>query len=100
VIGCFRLSPLEGESVLELGSVFVQAAYQGRNIGRALVEYAIEEGRRRGAEALVALTTQAVPFFKHTCGFQEGTAEDLPRALRASVQASGRQSRVFFHPLA
>lgn len=99
VIGCFRLSSFADANVLEVGSVFVQAAYQGRNIGRALVEFAIAEARKREAEALVALTTQAARFFKHTCGFQEGTTEDLPPSLRTVLEGSGRQSRVFLYPL-
>jgi len=99
VIACFRLSPLEDSTLLEIGTVYVQPAYQGRNIGRALVEFAIQEGRRRGASALVALTTQAAPFFKKTCEFLEGTTEDLPPARQAALAESGRQSRVFLYPL-
>ncbi|MCC5841754.1 MAG: amino-acid N-acetyltransferase [Opitutales bacterium] len=93
VIGCFRLSPLSA-SEAELGSVFVHSAYQGRDIGRTLVEYAIEEARRSGWSRLFALTTQAVPFFKNVCGFTEAPAADVPPALRDLLRQSKRNSRV------
>lgn len=99
VIGCVRLSSIAESTVMEIGSVFVQAAYQGRQIGKALVDFAIEEGRQTGAEALVALSTQAVPFFRNVCGFTEAGIEDLPEKLRATVLKSGRNSRVFLYPL-
>lgn len=96
VIACFRLTPVEGSSTMELGSVYVQAAYQGRNIGQALVEFALEEARKSGAERVFALTTQAIQFFKDTCDFSEGSADDLPRTLRDAIQKTGRNSRVFY----
>jgi amino-acid N-acetyltransferase len=99
VIACFRLSEFPDSKLLEIGSVYVQPAYQGRNIGKSLVDYAVEEARRRKAEGIIALTTQAVPFFKHTCGFPEATIEDLPEPLQATLSATGRQSRIFLLPL-
>lgn len=99
VIGCFRLSPIEDSSFFEIGSVYVQPAYQGRKIGASLVEFATKEARERGAEALVALTTQAVPFFKKTCGFPEGSIDDLPESLRITLENTRRQSRIFILPL-
>ncbi len=99
VIACFRLSELDVDS-MELGSVLVQGAYQGRNIGKTLVEYAINEARKLGKNRLFALTTQSVPFFKKVCQFSEGTEEDLPPALHQLVVASGRNSRIFYRDLA
>ncbi len=99
VIGCARITSFPGTNLLEVGSVFVQPAYQGRNIGKALVEFAVEEGRRRQADALLALTTQAVPFFRNVCGFQEATPDDLPPALRQTLLSSRRNSRIFVFPL-
>ena len=91
-IGCFRLT--EHHDVIELGSLFVQAAYQGRGIGRALIEFAIEEARTRKAKKLIALSTQAGPLFE-VCGFDEVSADDLPTEIADRQKSSGRNSRVF-----
>ncbi|MFW6354065.1 MAG: amino-acid N-acetyltransferase [Verrucomicrobiota bacterium] len=99
IIGCARLTPYPGADVLEIGSVFVQPAYQGRNIGKALVDFAIDEARRRKVAALIALSTQAAPFFKKACGFVEAELEDLPPALRDLLTTSQRNSRILRHPL-
>lgn len=99
IIGCFRLTPLPEEDLLELGSVFVQGAYQGRNIGKTLVEYALGEATRLGKKRLYALSTQAAPFFKKVCGFTEGTESDLPLSLAETLRKGGRNSRIYFHDL-
>jgi amino-acid N-acetyltransferase len=91
-IGCFRLT--EHHDVIELGSLFVQAAYQGRGIGRALIEFAIEDARTRKAKKLIALSTQAGPLFE-VCGFDEVSADDLPTEIADRQKSSGRNSRVF-----
>lgn len=95
VIACFRLSELDADS-MELGSVLVQTAYQGRNIGKALVEFALAEAARQGRSRLYALSTQAAPFFRKVCQFTEGTDGDLPENLRKTVRSAGRNPRVFF----
>lgn len=98
VIGCFRLTEI-GSDAVELGSVLVQAAYQGRNIGKTLVDFAITEAGQRGKKRLFALSTQAVPFFKRVCHFTEGSEDDLPRELRELAGASGRNSRIFYRDI-
>lgn len=99
VIACFRLSELDADSI-ELGSVLVQGAYQGRNIGKTLVDYAIAEAAKRGRKRVYALSTQAAPFFKKVCQFTEGSEEDLPDSLRQIVKTGGRNSRIFFRDIA
>lgn len=99
VIGCVRLSPYPGEDVAELGSVFVHPAYQGRHIGKTLVDYAVEEARQRRLKRLVALTTQAYPFFRNHAGFNDGSYADLPPALREEAEKSGRNSRALVRDL-
>lgn len=92
-IACIRLSVLE-DTALELGSVFVQAAYQGRGIGRALIEFSIEEARSRNIERLFALSTQAGPLFT-ACGFEEADIDNLPPALAERHLSSKRNSHTF-----
>jgi len=60
------------EHVLEIGGLAVDPAAQGRGVGRALVEAAIEEARRRGARKLtlrvLAHNTPARRLYER-CGF-------------------------------
>lgn len=99
VIGCFRLTPYPRSATIELGSVYVHPAYQGRRIGKAMVEYALATAAEGGKKRLVALTTQTSPFFRDTCGFEQGRPGQLPKALRESLASSGRKSRIFFREL-
>jgi len=99
VIACFRISPTETPQLCEIGSVFVQAAYQSRNIGKTLIEYALKKASELGYEHVVALTTQAIPFFKKNCGFREGEFEDLPPSMQLKLSESGRNSRILLKDL-
>lgn len=99
VIACFRLSKMSGIEACELGSVFVHPAYQARKIGQTLVEFALDEARKRGVHAVFALTTQAIPFFTSVCGFREALAEETPESLRATAVNAGRNSRILMHDL-
>ncbi|MCD8482452.1 MAG: GNAT family N-acetyltransferase [Verrucomicrobia bacterium] len=99
VIGCVRLSSFGRSTTVELGSVYVQSAYQGRNIGKALVDYACDLARGEGKKRVVALTTQAYGFFRKVCGFQDGELKDLPPVLRNTAKASGRNSKILVKSL-
>jgi amino-acid N-acetyltransferase len=99
VIGCFRISEFPRSRTAELGSVFVHPAYQGRRIGKAMVEFAVEECRRLKKNRLVALTTQTSAFFRDTCGFAPGQRAALPKPLRDSLERSGRNSQIFYREL-
>lgn len=95
LVGCCRLSPVDGHpDASELMSVYVQRAYGGRGIGRALVEGAVEAARDRGNAKVFALSTQTTPFFVEVCGFSEIAREEAPTALRSRTQQDGRASKV------
>ena len=96
VIGCFRLGGFPRCRTVELGSVYVHPAYQGRRIGKAMVEYAVEIARAAKRSRIVALTTQSSAFFRDTCGFKPGQSSLLPRQLKESLQRSGRNSQIFY----
>ncbi len=95
IIGCFRLTAFPRSRTLELGSVYVHPAYQGRRIGKAMVEFAAEEARREKKNRIVALTTQTSAFFRDTCGFSSGQRSQLPKPLRDQLERSGRNSQIF-----
>ncbi len=99
LIGCIYLRPYGDGKVIEIGSVYVQPFYQGRGVGRRLIQYASEEAARRGAETVFALTTQAEKFFTTVCGFTEGTVEDLPEERQVEYAESGRKSKVLLKAL-
>lgn len=98
-IGCFRITSFPRSRVVELGSVYVHPAYQGRRIGKAMVAYAVEESTRLKRSRIVALTTQSSAFFRDTCGFKLGQQSILPKQLRENATRSGRNSQIFCQEL-
>jgi amino-acid N-acetyltransferase len=99
VIGCFRMTRFPRSRTVELGSVYVHPAYQGRRIGKAMVEFALDAAGKDGKRRVVALSTQTAPFFRDTCGFKKGTPAMLPKVLREGLKRSGRNSLVFHHEI-
>lgn len=94
LVGCLHLRTYPASKTIEIGSVYVQPFYQGKGVGRRLTEYATAEAKRRGAETVVALTTQAEKFFTTVCGFNEGELADLPEERRKEYVESGRNSKI------
>lgn len=99
VIGCAYLREYPGAKVMEIGSVYVQPFYQGKDVGRKLVEYGALTAAKRGAAKLLALTTQSYGFFKGVCEFSDGTESDLPPVRRVELKAGGRNSKILFKKL-
>lgn len=96
VIGCFRITNYTRSGTVELGSVYVHPAYQGRRIGKAMVDFAVDHAKSDKRRRIVALTTQSSAFFSGTCGFSKGTQSHLPKPLRDGLKVSGRNSQVFY----
>ena len=63
-----------------LTNLFVKPAYQGKGIGRCLVEKALNECRRRSPRGavLVNSSTVAVPFYRRLGFSQTGPGKDRP----------------------
>ena len=99
IVGCIHLQKYDKEQLVEIGSVYVQPFYQNKGVGRRLIEYAEADTIKKGANRLLALTTQAASFFIHLCGFTEGTIDDLPARRRVDYEASGRNSRILYKDL-
>lgn len=100
IIGCAYLRDYPGDKAMEIGSVYVQPFYQGKDVGRKLVEYGELTAAARGAKKLFALTTQAYGFFHAVCGMEDGTPDDLPPVRRDELKAGGRNSKVLFKKIA
>ncbi len=99
IIGCFSLTPLDKQTV-ELGAVLVQPFYQGKGVGRKMVEFAILEATRKGYRKMVALSTQSYHFFQTFCQFADGSPADLSPERRKLYDASGRNSKILVKALA
>ena len=99
IIGCINLQSYAEDKLIEIGSVYVQPFYQNKGVGRRMVEYAEADAKRRGAQRLLALTTQAASFFTKLCGFTEGGIEDLPVTRKTEYEANGRNSKILYKDL-
>lgn len=99
IIGCAALTAYPRSKTLELGSVYVHTFYEGRGVGRKLVEYAEHTARKRKANKLVALSTQTFDFFTRSCGFDEGSLADLPAPKKKDYQSNGRNARILVKTL-
>ena len=99
IVGCLYLQTYDSATVIEIGSVYVQPFYQNKGVGRHMIEFAEVDAKQRGAQRVIAMTTQATNFFTKLCGFQEGSATDLPESRKADYQANGRNSKILFKEL-
>ena len=94
IVGCVNLKSYDDGSTLEVGSVYVQPFYQNKGVGRKMVEFACAEAKERGAQRVIAMTTQASKFFSKVCAFSEGTVDDLPAKRKEDYLKNGRNSKV------
>lgn len=94
LIACTNLVRYPDPEVLELATVYVQPFYQGRGVGKRMVEFALQEAVRQGAKKIFALTTTSRPFFVDVCGFREGSLEDLPTERRELYLKEARNSKI------
>lgn len=99
IIGCVSLIPQGKSKTAELASVLVQPFYQGKGVGKKLVDFAILHAKEQGFNTLFALSTQSASFFEHTCGFKLGKLEDLTAARKKSYAATGRNSKILIRKL-
>lgn len=99
IVGCVYLKKYDDHQLVEIGSVYVQPFYQNKGVGRRLIEYAETDATKRGAKRLLALTTQAAPFFTRLCDFKEGTVDHLPAGRRVDYETNGRNSKILYKDL-
>ena len=80
VVGCAALA-IAWENLGEIRSLAVVEAFQGRGVGRRLVESCLAEARRLGIRKVFALTNMPA-FFEHL-GFERVDKETLPHKVWA-----------------
>ncbi len=98
IVGCVCLHPWEDAS-MEIEAVYVQPFYQGKGVGRKLVDFCLMEAAKLGAKSVFALSTQSFAFFRKVCGFVETGPDILPPARRAKLEHSGRNSRILLRDI-
>ena len=96
IVACVNLKIYDSGDIAEIGSVYVQAFYQNKGVGRKMVEFACAEAQERGSKRAIARTTQASKFFSKVCAFEEGTINDLPAERREDYAQNGRNSKVLY----
>ena len=85
----------DSDRSVEIGSVFVQPYYNGRGIGRKLVNDACEKAKAEGYHTAFVLTVNAAVFFESKCAFSPGELCDLPTERQQTYRANQRDSKVF-----
>jgi len=93
VYGCGALYHQDDNSG-EIGAIAVNPSYKSKGVGRGVMEFLINLGRKRGLKRLFLLTTQTSDWF-YQFGFVQGTPEDLPQG-RKTMYNNERNSRVLF----
>ena len=96
IVACVNLKIYDSGDIAEIGSVYVQAFYQNKGVGRKMVEFACAEAQERGSKRAIAVTTKAGKFFSKVCAFEEGTINDLPAERREDYEQNGRNSKVLY----
>lgn len=86
-------------TLAEIGSLYVLPFYHNRGIGKKMVEFACMRAKEKGAENVVALSTQSFSFFTGVAGFEEADKSILPEARLKLYDESGRNARVLIKKL-
>ena len=100
IVACVTLIFYPNKPTLaELGSLYVLPFYHNRGIGKKMVEFACMRAKEKGAESVVALSTQSYGFFTGVAGFEETDKSILPEARLRLYEESGRNPRVLVKKL-
>jgi amino-acid N-acetyltransferase len=100
LIACVSLTIFaEKPQVAEVGTLYVMPFYHDRGIGQKMVEFACLQAKERGANTVIALSTQAYTFFTSVCGFEEAEKDVLPDSRLKSYEDSGRNSKILVKKL-
>jgi len=95
IIACVSLHHYTDQGKLaEIGSLYVMPFYHHRGIGKKMVDFACLQAQEKGAQTVLALSTQAFSFFTSICGFTEAEKEALPESRLKAYEESGRNSKV------
>ena len=93
-VGCIAVHIHADQKLAELACLFVRPSHEGAGYGRKLVTFAERKARERGAEKIIALSTQAWRYFQQKCGYSEADKSILPPNRLGILESSGRNSRI------
>ena len=71
-----------------------------KDMVRKLMAFAENLAREKGLKRLFALSTQAFSYLQQKAALSKGSAEALPAERRLKYEASGRNSKILFKPVA
>lgn len=86
-------------NLAEIGSLYVLPLYHNRGIGKKMVEFACLRAKEKGAESVVAMSTQSFGFFTGVVDFEEADKSILPESRLKLYEDSGRNPRVLIKKL-
>ncbi len=98
-VGIVAVHHYEEQKLGELACLFIRNSHENAGYGKKLVTFAERKAKERGADRLVALSTQAWRYFEQKCGFKEADRSILPPARLQKLERSGRNSRVMVKAL-
>ncbi|MDR0464564.1 MAG: GNAT family N-acetyltransferase, partial [Treponema sp.] len=82
-----------GESQGEIAAIATDPQYTDLGLGRKIVGFLVEKGRKSNMRRIFALTTQSQDWFE-SLGFREAAVETLPE-LKRKAYDQNRNSKVF-----
>jgi amino-acid N-acetyltransferase len=101
IIACVSVTfYAEKPGLAEVGSLYVMPFYHHRGVGKKMVDFGCKMAKDKGADTVIALSTQAFTFFTSVCGFEEVDKDALPESRLKSYEDSGRNSKVLRKALA
>jgi amino-acid N-acetyltransferase len=98
LVGCVAIHIYPEQSLAELACLYVAKSHEGQGYGRKLMAFAEQLAAKKGAQYLIALSTQAYNFFQQKGGFMEIGPDELPPERRRKWEASGRNSKIMRKP--
>jgi amino-acid N-acetyltransferase len=98
-VGVVAVHHYPEHKLAELACLYIRNSHENSGHGRKLVAFAEKKARERGAERILALSTQAWRYFEQKCGFKSAPASILPPVRRQKLLASGRNSKVMVKSL-
>lgn len=94
LVGCVAVHLYPDQKKAELACLYVSKSHEGQGHGRKLMAFAEQLAAEKGAQYLIALSTQAFNFFQQKGGYVEVTPDALPAERRKKYDTSGRNSKV------
>ncbi|MGI8603866.1 MAG: amino-acid N-acetyltransferase [Verrucomicrobiales bacterium] len=98
-VGCVAVHFYPEQRLAELACLFISNSHEGAGYGRKLVTFAERKAREKGADNLIALSTQAWRYFEQKSGFTDAPKTILPPERLKKHESGGRNSRIMVKAL-